>query len=104
MFVTLAAILLPLLVASVVPHRRRALARACLVWFLGLVPLVLLIYAIACWKGSSFGSYLALVPAILAVLCIIDARYGHSHRWARMGPRAPANAAPGAAPRQRASE
>lgn len=85
--VTVTSALALLLVASAIPHRRRALARVCLLWFVGLMPLALLIYAIARWEGSSFGSYLALVPAILTVLCIIDARHGHSHRWARTGPR-----------------
>ena len=87
MFVVLAAMLAVLATASAVPHPRRPLARVCLVWFLGLVPLVLLIYAIACWDGSHFGSYLGLIPAIVAVLCVIDAKHGLSHRMARVGPR-----------------
>ena len=88
MLVTLLAILLPLLVASAIPHPRRALARACLVWFAGCLPIVLLAWAISRFEGVCVGSYLALVPVIVTWCCVIDARYGLSHRLARVGPRA----------------
>ena len=84
MFVVLAAIFAVLIAASAFPHRRRTLSRVCLVWFLGVIPVVLLIYAIARWDGSHVGSYLGLIPGIVAVLCVIDAKHGLSHRMARI--------------------
>lgn len=87
MLVTIVAVLSLLVVGSAIPGRRRALARAGLVWFAGLLPIVLSAWAISRLEGVTAGSYLALVPVIVTWCCILDARYGLSHRLARVGPR-----------------
>jgi len=83
----LAALLVALLVGSAIPHRRRPQVRAALVWCVASLPIVGVIVAIASWEGASLGSYTVLVPVIVTYCCIIDARYGLSHRFARVGPR-----------------
>jgi len=72
-----------LALASVVPHRRRTLARAVLFLYLLLVPILLAGWAISRWPKATFASYLALVPVIVTWACILDANGGLSNRLAR---------------------
>lgn len=87
MLVILVAVFVVLALGSTVAHPWRPAARAALVWFVASLPITLIVWAIACWPGSSFGSYLVVIPVIVTWCCIIDARHGISHRLARIGPR-----------------
>ena len=87
MLIVLVSVLTILALGSALPHPWRPAARAALVWFVVSLPITLIVWAIACWPGSSFGSYLVVIPVIVAWCSIVDARHGISSRLARIGPR-----------------
>lgn len=83
MIPALAAVLGALALASVVPHRRRAHARAALFLYVLLLPVLLAGFAVSRWPRATFASYLALVPVVVAWACVLDANGGLSNRLAR---------------------
>ena len=88
MLLALAVVAGALLVGSLLPTPARTASRVLLAFFVVLLPVTAVAWALSEWDRASPATYLALLPLTFCWLAVLDLRWGVSARLARRPARA----------------